>query len=71
MTLFVLPFTYVPNVPGKGWAFLQHIDILGGDTKHGCNQLMYYIACQVIKTAVKETRKVECSVGSMPLGWLE
>lgn len=61
---FVPSFTHVPDVPGKGWALLQHIDILVEDTKHGCNQLMLYIVCQ----AIKETRKGECSVGSVPMG---
>lgn len=70
MTPFVLSFTCGPDVPGKGWALLQHIDILVEDTKHGCIQLMHYIACPVVKTAIKETKKGECNVGSTPVGWL-
>ena len=70
MTPFVLSFTCGPDVPGKGWALLQHIDILVEVTKHGCNQLMHYIACPVVKTAIKETKKGQCNVGSTPIGWL-
>lgn len=70
MTPFVLSFTCGPDVLGKGWALLQHIDILVEDTKHDCIQLMHYIACPVVKTAIKETKKGECNVGSTPVRWL-